>query len=248
MPKTNKKSKEFILDSIRETATKNNGVVLGMDSFEVATGIRRDDWRGKYWAKWNDAIKEAGFEPNEFSIPAFNIDWIIIKIIELIRELGEFPSRDQLKIKKINDENFPSSTTIKNRLGIKPEMVSRIIEFCNKNNGYSDIISICSEINIETLPSHSDDTENSQTELGFVYLAKSGKFYKIGKTNHIGRRDYELKIQLPEKVELIHQISTDDPTGIEIYWHNRFSSKRKNGEWFELNNDDVKAFKRRKFM
>ncbi|HMD99757.1 MAG TPA: GIY-YIG nuclease family protein [Terriglobia bacterium] len=75
-----------------------------------------------------------------------------------------------------------------------------------------------------------DQSRPQAEDIGFVYLIKSGRFYKIGKTNAAGRREYELAIQLPEKPATTHVIRTDDPSGIEAYWHKRFESRRKNGE------------------
>ena len=90
--------------------------------------------------------------------------------------------------------------------------------------------------------------EAAHGEPGFVYMMKAGRFFKIGRTNALGRRERELVIQLPEAAKVIHSIKTDDPAGIEEYWHRRFQDRRRNGEWFELTPQDLAAFRRRKFM
>ena len=83
---------------------------------------------------------------------------------------------------------------------------------------------------------------------GYVYLFKSGKHYKIGRSNAPERRAYEVRLQMPEKVEAVHTIATDDPEGIEAYWHRRLAGKRANGEWFALTPEDVAAFASRSYM
>jgi len=83
---------------------------------------------------------------------------------------------------------------------------------------------------------------------GCVYLVRSGPHFKIGRTNCIERRIPALATQLPEKIVLIHHIKTEDPAGIETYWHRRFADQRKNGEWFALSTEHVEMFKARTVM
>jgi hypothetical protein len=99
-------------------------------------------------------------------------------------------------------------------------------------------------------PEQSEQTAAPQTESveGFVYMAKMGKHFKIGKTFSVPRRHRQLALELPEKLKPIHVIRTDDPTGIEAYWHKRFQAKCTNSEWFALSADDVRIFRKRKFM
>jgi hypothetical protein len=99
-------------------------------------------------------------------------------------------------------------------------------------------------------PDSAADEDNFET--GYVYLAlmKVGRErrYKIGKANLVEQRARQVAVNLPEDLELIHAISTDDAYGIEAYWHKRFAEKRRGGEGFELTADDVRVFKRRRFM
>lgn len=89
-----------------------------------------------------------------------------------------------------------------------------------------------------------DEGSAEKPVTGFVYLMKSGRHYKIGRTNSMGRREWELGIKLPVPPKTIHRIESDDPVGVEAYWHRRFSEKRGEGEWFNLSPEDIKAFKR----
>ncbi len=238
--------KEYILQEIKRTASANNGIPLGRQRFESETGIKEKDWYGVYWRGWGDALREGGFTPNELQ-GAYDKSELLDRYAKLALELGRLPAHADLLLKARSDSEFPSHTTFGKRLGIKSELFEQLAAYCRKHKEYEGVVGLCEAY----APPKQDLPEElgaHEVAIGFVYLTKSGRYYKIGKTNAAGRRERELALQLPEKATTVHVIRTDDPTGIEAYWHKRFEAKWKNGEWFDLNAADVAAFKRRKFM
>jgi hypothetical protein len=240
-------TKEHILTEVKRTAVANGGKALGSRAFFQATGIKDSDWWGKIWARWSDALLEAGYSPNEMT-SAYDEAYLFERLIPLIRKYGRLPFASELRLEARLDKRLPSEKTL-GRLGSKSERALKIIKYCRSREGFEDVIAIC-----EAVPTkHAIPVEKGpidEVTIGFVYLMKSGRFYKIGRSNAAGRRERELQIQLPEEANHVHVIRTDDPVGIEAYWQNRFTAKRvrKGAEWFDLDSSDINAFRRRKFM
>ena len=145
------------------------------------------------------------------------------------------------------ERTFPSHNTFR-RFGRRSQLATRLVSYCESRGHLEDVIAICIPLAGEATDEEERVEPGAAESFGSVYLLKAGRYYKIGRSNAFGRRERELAIQLPEKPTTIHVISTDDPPGIEAYWHKRFAARRKNGEWFQLTRADVQAFKRRKFM
>lgn len=235
--------RQHILDEIRRTAEANGGAPLGVRRLDSEAGIKVHHWN-QYWPRLSDAQREAGLDPNS-KTEAFGKDRLVALLVGLARELGRFPTRAEIRVKSAGTSGWPTSRVFDRRLGTKADMIAHVAAYCKVHPGYDDVLGYCSQTTEEVAAAAAKpDTSND----GFVYLMKSGRYYKIGKTNHAGRRERELAIQLTDAATTVHTIKTDDPEGIEAYWHRRFAAKRKNGEWFDLDRGDVAAFRRRKFM
>lgn len=235
-------TREELIAAIQRATEHDGGKPVGMVRFATLTGITRRAWQGVYWATWGEALREAGYEPNTLAQRRRDDD-LLVDAAEMVRRLGKVPTENEWRIARAADSSLPSRTAIR-ALGGRDQIAAKLRHLALSDDGYADLLDVLPP------PTTADETDDDTPHpplvtTGQVYLARMGKHHKIGRTGAVGRRMYELAIQLPEALTLVHVLETDDPEGIERYWHQRFAAKRTNGEWFKLTSADVLAFKRR---
>src|SRR5947209_20267542 len=98
--------KAYILREIKRTAAANGGVPLGWRRFLSETGIKQADGAGVHWARWNDALREAGFAPNQLT-EAYEKAELLDKYAELAVEVGRLPANADSRLKARSDPGFP---------------------------------------------------------------------------------------------------------------------------------------------
>lgn len=230
--------RQSILNAIRSTTQENGGVPLGVERL-AALGITPRLW-GKYWPRISVANREAGIVPNK-ATKALPEEDALARLVALAREIKGLPTSGDLLVKRNQDPSFPSEKVWR-RLGPRARLLARLVKYAEETPGHDDVLAMCAghQLSAEAPPSIVPSVA-----FGSVYLLKGpGRRYKIGRTNAFGRRRRELSIQLPFDTSKVHVIETDDPPGVEAYWHLRLAARRINSEWFELDTADVAAFKR----
>jgi hypothetical protein len=186
-------TREEIIEEIRRIATSNNGKPLGLDAFKRLTGIRESDWRGIFWARWNDALLEAGFPPNDMARKTDD-EAVFRALVEVMRQVGKFPTVSEYQLFRRNNGSLPSDRAIyrsrSRRLGVLA--------------GFRDWLSThpeCNDVALYVPQSlRSDPAEVSNATDGFVYLTKSGVHFKVGRSDEIERRVKEIRTALPDKL------------------------------------------------
>ena len=236
--------RERIVAEIKRLAADADGKPPGKQVFARQTGIREHQWSGVIWARWGDALAEAGFSKNELQ-GRFETADVVTHIAAACRLYGRVPTVSEMKLRRRDDPGFPSKGAIANHFPTRAALLAALTRHAAHDPSFSDVAAMLpkprQEAAAKALPSASEAE-------GVVYLLASGAHYKIGRSSEIERRIKEVRVALPETVTLLHAIRTDDPPGIEAYWHRRFADRRANGEWFNLTPADVAAFRRRKFQ
>lgn len=241
--------KKDIIKKLKEWSEKHGGKTPSQKVFFEETEVGIYD-RMRYWPNYGALVKEAGLKPNKFDKTKYTKNQLCELFIQTIREKGKWPTRGILDVKHHGDADFPDSSTFYKKLGLTEALAKNILKFAKSEKGYTDVIDVCETL-LNDYESYEDKSDEAieGTKHGWIYLLKTtfrGKSaYKIGETNDLKRRENELN-QPSNDQEIIHAIETDDPSGIEKYWHNRFKDKQLKGknEWFILNASDIRAFKK----
>lgn len=237
-----KPSKESIISAYNELRIERGAKPIGERVFVRETGFSPFYWKGGYWRSWSVFQAEAGHVPN-IANEKIADEVLLHRFAELALERNEIPTQADLTLKKKQDPSFPGRAAFQ-RFGERAALLARVAEYCEGREEFAPVRDLLKQ-GISSGLAYRLETFSIK---GFVYLLRSGKHYKLGRTNAVGRRLRELAIQLPQKPDTVHVIETDDPEGIEKYWHRRFADKRQGGEWFTLSPEDIRAFKKRRFQ
>jgi hypothetical protein len=220
---TRKPSKEKIISTYSRLVKEQSGKLIGERIFMRETGFSHYHWTGGYWRSWSVFQADSGYAPNNQTekIP----DKILLhRFAELALERNEIPTEADLMLKRKEDLSFPSKATYR-RWGSRDALLAKVAEYCERDGQFAPVLDFLKQGVSNSL----DHRLESGYIKGFIYLLRFGKNYKLGRTNVVGRRLRELAIQLPQKPDTVHVIETDDPEGIEQYWHRRFAGKRQGG-------------------
>jgi hypothetical protein len=167
---------------------------------------------------------------------------VLQKYAEVCLHYGKVPSSAELRYYARNTTDFLSHNTFTKHFGNKAGLIQALRSWAIEH-GDEALLSLMPET-----PETSSAAPEGKVQEGWVYLLQSGNHFKIGRSDELEKRIKQIAIALPESVALVHAIKSDDPPGIEAYWHRRFADRRANGEWFALTVSDVRAFKRQKFQ
>lgn len=240
-------NRDQILAKIRATAEANNGQPLGERSFQNATGIARSQLWQAGFAKYNDAIEAAGFIANKLKQP-FDTSAMLKMLADLTLEIGRFPTKGHIKVARAKNPAFPSyEAFLRLSGGGFSRLPGMLFEYC-QSKGLHDVARHIPPSAMIAEQSAAHLEPKSARIVGYVYLVRHGRDFKIGRSNDVTRRRREISLLLPKELEHVHVIETDDPEGIEAYWHRRFEARRTRGEWFDLKPEDVAAFRRRRYQ
>src|SRR5262249_12573760 len=157
----------------------------------------------------SDALKEAGFPPNT-KTERLDDEFMLAKLAQVCRHFGRFPHVSDFNVYRMSDGEMPGMTAYVRHFSSMPHLRGHLALWAERNKDL-EVLGILRDLSY----SHSPPAD------GVVYLLRAFRKFKIGRSSDLARRVQELRVGQSNALVLVHAIATDDPPGIEAYWHRR---------------------------
>jgi hypothetical protein len=234
--------RDQIIAAYRQLLKRSPKKPPGMNALlQALPGLSMHVFRGTIWRSWRSFQEEIGVEPNskQARLPD---EQVLAGLASLARKLQRIPTDADLRFERKKNPEVPSLGSVRHRAKNFESRAKLLADFCSSHTEFADVWQLLGKSANGADPAQQGPT--ARPVLGYVYLQKAGRRYKIGKTSAPHRRLGEVQLLMPDQITLLHTIETDDPSGIEAYWKKRFEAKHHRGEWYDLTADDVAAFRR----
>jgi hypothetical protein len=127
-------TRNIIIEQIRQLA--RDGRAPGRERFFAEAKISEYQLTC-HFRTYSDAVIEAGFEPNKFSIESTPKETLLQSLAQLTLEIGHFPTLADLRIaRRQKGGKFPSPEVFQKRLGVKAEMIQSLVEWAGQTDGF----------------------------------------------------------------------------------------------------------------
>ena len=108
--------------------------------FETETRLPAHRWRGRYWARWSDALRDAGLEPNAPSLRS-DPDVMLEQLAVATRGFGHFPSTAELALYR-RTRRIAGHNTLRSHLGGRAALISRLRAWTAVQPAYADVAAL----------------------------------------------------------------------------------------------------------
>ena len=132
-----------ILTAIRRITAANGGIPPGVRRFGHLSGFRYR-WQ-KYWLRWSDAVREAGFTPNSIQ-PRLEDSKMLEAAAALARELGRVPGFDDITRYKRLGRELPAHTSYIAHFGGKHGLLAKLKRWTDQDAERADVAAMIAKL------------------------------------------------------------------------------------------------------
>jgi hypothetical protein len=245
-------SRDEMIAFVQRSARANGNRPLGERAFFADTCLNRRDLWDVGVRSYGDLCELAGYSRNRLQTQ-LEPNRLLEALAVLTAEIERYPDHTDREIARRKNNAFPSYEAYRTAQSKNGPLANQLLEWCRTRPAHAAAHRIVKEYVSRQDTAPASAHRRGKVVTGYVYLMRygtRGRKYKIGKSEDPPRRHSQISGMVPQELSIVHVIETDDPIGIEKYWHQRFDEKlvTNKKEIFQLEPGDIAAFKRRKYQ